>query len=380
MRTLSDSSYGFNSPGLMIAGGGDVWVLNAGDNSVTEIGASDGGFVRKLSGASYGSHVTSGLAVSGGRLWVTDPAGNSVIEVNASTGAIVRKLSGGKYGFRVAIGPGLRRRSPLDSQSGGQLGHRDQPRHRRVYPADRGHARPDASWPRLAASSGYFARTPAFSASGSAVRGRCQQRRRHSPVHRRGAFTWAADGRSSLWAASSGSPAAISMMANSGTVQEIDTSSDTFVRHLPRTSSPPGHPGLRRPAPVGRHRWADRIPGRRASGRAEHPRLRRRQDQGADRAGSERELRERLGHDRVAARRAGRACPARTGGLRSCRPPATASTVPTPPPPRPERSGSPTPAGTRSPRSAPPTTAWCASSPAAATGSAPRSPRPRTET
>ncbi len=50
-------------------------------------------------GGSYGFNYPVGIAFDGTHIWVTNPPGNSVTELNASNGAWVRTLSGGSYGF-----------------------------------------------------------------------------------------------------------------------------------------------------------------------------------------------------------------------------------------------------------------------------------------
>src|SRR6185437_6985095 len=99
MRTLSAQKYGFDLPTILTSGGGDLWVLNSADNSVTELTTSDGSFVRRLSAARYGFSTAGKLAASGGHLWVSDPAANAVTEINASNGAILRRLTAARYGF-----------------------------------------------------------------------------------------------------------------------------------------------------------------------------------------------------------------------------------------------------------------------------------------
>ncbi len=99
VRTLSGGNYGFNHPTGIAADGTRIWVANASGNSVTELNASDGSWVQTLSGGNYGFNGPTGIAADGTRIWVTDSQGKSVTELNASDGSWVRTLSGGNYGF-----------------------------------------------------------------------------------------------------------------------------------------------------------------------------------------------------------------------------------------------------------------------------------------
>ena len=84
--------------------GTHLWVANYSGNSLTELNASDGSWVRTLSGGSYGFNGPLGVAFDGTHLWVTNYTGSSVTELNASDGSWVRTLSGGSYGFANPYG------------------------------------------------------------------------------------------------------------------------------------------------------------------------------------------------------------------------------------------------------------------------------------
>ena len=94
-----NNTYAFNQPFAIASDGSNVWVANSAGNSLTEVKASDGSWVRNLSGGSYGFDGVSGIAFGGTHLWVANNSGNSVTEVNASDGSWVQTLSGGSYGF-----------------------------------------------------------------------------------------------------------------------------------------------------------------------------------------------------------------------------------------------------------------------------------------
>ena len=50
--------------------------------------------VRNFSGGSYGFNGPEGLATDGSHIWVANSFGNSVTELDATTGAWIRTLSG----------------------------------------------------------------------------------------------------------------------------------------------------------------------------------------------------------------------------------------------------------------------------------------------
>jgi hypothetical protein len=82
VRTLSGGRYGFNSPVAIADDGVHVWVANGLGDSVTELDASNGQWVRTLSGIP--SPVA--IAVGGARVWVVsapDHGPGSVTEIPA---------------------------------------------------------------------------------------------------------------------------------------------------------------------------------------------------------------------------------------------------------------------------------------------------------
>jgi hypothetical protein len=101
---FAGASYGFNAPWGVAFDGSHIWVTNFDGNSLTELNASDGSWVRTLSGGSYGFAWPDWVAFDGSHIWVTNYLGGSVTEVNASDGSWVRTLSGGSYGFNHPIG------------------------------------------------------------------------------------------------------------------------------------------------------------------------------------------------------------------------------------------------------------------------------------
>jgi hypothetical protein len=115
----SGSQYGFSTPNSIAADGSRVWVLNGGNDSVTELDARTGAWMRALKGAPYGiSHAADGhqvwsvpltvyssqqvptgdsIAYADGHLWVAN--GKSLAELNAGNGKLIRVLSGRRYNF-----------------------------------------------------------------------------------------------------------------------------------------------------------------------------------------------------------------------------------------------------------------------------------------
>ena len=85
----SGSKYHLNSPRAILNDGTDIWVASTQNNSVVEIKASDGAFVRVLSGGSYNFGAPVSLAYDGAHIWVGNQSSNSVTEVSASDGSFV---------------------------------------------------------------------------------------------------------------------------------------------------------------------------------------------------------------------------------------------------------------------------------------------------
>ncbi len=95
----SGGSYGFNAPYGVAFDGTHIWVADYLGNSVTELNASNGAWVRTLSGGSYGFSGPVGVASDGTHMWVANSTGSSVTELNASDGSWVQTYSAGAYGF-----------------------------------------------------------------------------------------------------------------------------------------------------------------------------------------------------------------------------------------------------------------------------------------
>lgn len=89
----SGSKYGFQTPTSIAVGGGHVWVANYTGNSVTELDAGTGAWIRTLSGSRYGFDEPLAIIDDGTHVWVANRLDNSLTELNASNGGLVRTLS-----------------------------------------------------------------------------------------------------------------------------------------------------------------------------------------------------------------------------------------------------------------------------------------------
>ncbi len=105
----SGPGYGFNGPNSIAADSRHVWVLNGGNDSVTELDARTGARVQTLSAARYGFKATfndtAGIIDDGTDVWVGNE--NSVTEISAGDGSLVRTLqvpaSVNLYGWFTAL-------------------------------------------------------------------------------------------------------------------------------------------------------------------------------------------------------------------------------------------------------------------------------------
>jgi hypothetical protein len=103
IRTLSGVSYGFNGPDAVVSHLGDVFVVNHG-GSVTELNGSTGALVRVIRGPGYDFVSPNAAVVQGSDdVWVVDTGNNAVTEFSATTGVLIRVLTNakGRYGFAV---------------------------------------------------------------------------------------------------------------------------------------------------------------------------------------------------------------------------------------------------------------------------------------
>lgn len=104
VRTLSGGRYGFSEPVGIVDDGTHIWVANTTGNSVTELSASDGAWLQTLSGSHYHFRGPQIVLDDGTHLWVGNATGDSVTELAASNGAWVRTLASRRYGFDYPLG------------------------------------------------------------------------------------------------------------------------------------------------------------------------------------------------------------------------------------------------------------------------------------
>jgi hypothetical protein len=99
---MSGQRYKFTHPDAIASNGGDLFVANEG-NSVTEISATSGDFVRVISGSEFEG--PTAIAAAGGNLFVTNFGGGianqdgSVAELSTKTGALMGVISASNYRF-----------------------------------------------------------------------------------------------------------------------------------------------------------------------------------------------------------------------------------------------------------------------------------------
>src|ERR1019366_4359541 len=78
--------YDISRPLSIYSDGASVWVAN-NNNSITQINASNGAFVRLLSGKPYNFSTVYSIYSNGTNVWTTNFASNSLTEFNAKSGA-----------------------------------------------------------------------------------------------------------------------------------------------------------------------------------------------------------------------------------------------------------------------------------------------------
>jgi hypothetical protein len=104
-RVLSGGRYGFDNADGVAFSSGRAWVINGGDNSVTEMNAADGQWIRTVSVGRYGVNKPSAIVADGAGIWVLsvpEDGISSLAELSAAAGAWVRTLSG--HGLGAAVG------------------------------------------------------------------------------------------------------------------------------------------------------------------------------------------------------------------------------------------------------------------------------------
>jgi hypothetical protein len=100
-------TYDFDAPDSVALVGGDLFVTNGANNSVTEVSATDGSYVATISGKRYGFDTPAAIAAVGNDLFVANSAGNSITEFKSSGHKHIRTIHGASYGFSdpIALAP-----------------------------------------------------------------------------------------------------------------------------------------------------------------------------------------------------------------------------------------------------------------------------------
>ncbi len=79
--------------------GTDLWVVNAGGNSVTELNATTGALVRVIKGSTYKLHGTAHLTSNGVDVWISNLRGTTLAELNATSGNFIKDVNVSKLGL-----------------------------------------------------------------------------------------------------------------------------------------------------------------------------------------------------------------------------------------------------------------------------------------
>jgi len=99
VRVVSGARLSFRDPVAFTVSGPDVFVVDKGSNSVTEVNSANGRLVRVI--ARQGLSAPDGIAVGGGHVWVSDSASNAVTVIDRASGVVIATMSNanGDYGF-----------------------------------------------------------------------------------------------------------------------------------------------------------------------------------------------------------------------------------------------------------------------------------------
>lgn len=96
--STTSSGHEFDGPSAIVALDGDLWVTNEVGNSLTQVAASNGTWLKTYRSARFGFNSPDAIAALGSHLFIAN-AGGSVSEVLASNGTPVAVLEGSGYGF-----------------------------------------------------------------------------------------------------------------------------------------------------------------------------------------------------------------------------------------------------------------------------------------
>ena len=89
VRNNSCGTCNFSTPYSIATDGADVWVVNEGNNSITELKTPAGAFAKWIS---VGLTIPSTLRLMGNDAWVANYLGNSVTAATAPAGLVFRIL------------------------------------------------------------------------------------------------------------------------------------------------------------------------------------------------------------------------------------------------------------------------------------------------
>lgn len=100
----------FYEPDAIVVNGPHIWIANVSGNSITEIKASNGSFVREVTSSSDRLNSPDAMAMSGSDLWVANLSGESATDLNSSNGALIHVIDSqtdelGKS-LSIAVGDG----------------------------------------------------------------------------------------------------------------------------------------------------------------------------------------------------------------------------------------------------------------------------------
>lgn len=90
--------YGFNSPDAAAVSGADLFVANKAGNSISELNASSGAYIRVIAGAAFKLNTPTALETISRDIFIANGRGG-VTEISAGSASLVRTMSGRAYGF-----------------------------------------------------------------------------------------------------------------------------------------------------------------------------------------------------------------------------------------------------------------------------------------
>jgi hypothetical protein len=90
VRVIAGSKYGFDDPVAAVMAKGGLWVVNAKNNSLTEVNPANGNLVNRVATTPTNGLVTpDGITFDGTNLWVANSGNNTLSEFNGVSGKFV---------------------------------------------------------------------------------------------------------------------------------------------------------------------------------------------------------------------------------------------------------------------------------------------------